>query len=299
MHRTITRFAPVFLFCALHLPVLAQTALSADPSACVYREGDDPRWTATNLDESAWQPIAAWPAVATPTPNYWLRCRFQSALLAPDVEPVIQVTGDLAYEIYINGQPAGSLGNLATGVHTVGLVRDYTSPALTRRNGPVEVALRIAFTPQVLTLEPMPAVTVGDAAFMRGRYSEQVGASLQNRWITWLCSGLIGAAGLFFFSLFWFDRSRTYLLWAGFTWISIAVLRFNEFIHTASIPYPSRLEAFLYCVGQCVEFFAILLFFRLAGKPVHRPASAAARRRAVAERRPGGKESRRRRELRV
>jgi phosphoserine phosphatase RsbU/P len=270
MHRTLVRLAPALLFCAFHLPVLAQTALSVDPTACVYREGDAPRWAAADPDESAWQPIAAWPGVATPTPYYWLRCRFQPALLAPDVEPAIQVTGDQAYEIYIDGQPAGSFGNLSTGVHTVGLVRDYTSPALTRRNGPVEVTLRIAFTPQVLTLQPMPAVTLGDATFMRGLYSEQVGASLQNRWITWLCSGLIGAAGLFFFSLFWFDRSQTYLLWAGLTWISIADLRINEFLHTASIPYPSQLEAFLYGTGQCVEFCAILLFFRLADRPVNK-----------------------------
>jgi Stage II sporulation protein E (SpoIIE) len=270
MRRTLARLAPALLFCALHLPVLAQTALSVDPTACIYREGDDPGWAAANLDESGWLPLATWPAVATPTPYYWLRCRFHPAQLAPDVEPALQVAGDLAYEIYIDGHPAGSFGNLSTGVHTVGLVRDYRSPALTRRNGPVEVALRIAFTPQVLTLQPMPVVTLGDAAFMRGRYSEKVGASLQNRWITWLCSGLIGAAGLFFFSLFWFDRSQTYLLWAGLTWTSLADLRINEFLHTASIPYPSQLEAFLYCVGQCVEFCAILLFFRLADKPVNK-----------------------------
>ena len=268
MHRTLARLAPALLFCALHVPLLAQTALSVDPTACVYREGDDPRWAAANLDESGWLPLAIWPAVATPTPNFWLRCRVQSAQLAPDVQPALQVTGDQAYEIYIDGQPAGSFGNLSTGVHTVGQIRDYTSPALIRRNGPVEVALRMAFTPQVLVLQPMPGVTLGDAAFMRGQYSQQVAASLQSRWITWLCSGLIGAAGLFFFSLFWFDRSQTYLLWAGLTWISLAVLRINEFLHTASIPYPSRLEAFLYCVGQCVEFCAILLFFRLADKPV-------------------------------
>lgn len=270
MHRVLARLTPALLLCGLQLPVLAQAAFSVDPTACVYREGDDPRWAAANLDESDWLPLATWPAVATPTPYYWLRCRFQPAQLAPNVEPALQITGDQAYEIYIDGQPAGSFGNLSTGAHTVGLVRDYMSPALNRRNRPVEVALRMAFTPQVLAQQPMPAVTLGDAAFMRGQYSEQVGANLQNRWITWLCSGLIGAAGLFFFSLFWFDRSQTYLLWAGITWISLADLRINEFLHTASIPYPSQLEAFLYCVGQCVEFYGILLFFRLADKPVNK-----------------------------
>jgi hypothetical protein len=73
---------------------------------------------------------------------------------------------------------------------------------------------------------------------------------------------------LFFFSLFWFDRSQTYLLWAGLAWLAIAELRTNEFLRAASVPYPSRMEALLFGAGQIVEFSATLLFFRLADRPV-------------------------------
>ena len=246
----------------------AQPALAIDPTGCVYREGDDLHWAATNLDESAWQPIAAWPGVATRTPFFWLRCRFQPGRLAEVVPRTLQITGDLSYEVYVDGQWAGSFGNIQTGDHTVGALRDYRSPALDRPGGEIVVALRMAFTPEVLVIEPMPELSLGDAALMRGQYSQQVSANVRKRWIVWLSSGLIGAAGLFFFSLFWFDRSQRYLLWAGLCWICLAELRVNEFLHFASIPYPSRVETFLYGSGQFVEFCGILLFFRLADRPL-------------------------------
>ena len=246
----------------------AQPALAIDPTGCVYREGDDLHWAATNLDESAWQPIAAWPGVATRTPFFWLRCRFQPGRLAEVVPRTLQITGDLSYEVYVDGQWAGSFGNIQTGDHTVGALHDYRSPVLDGAGGEIVVALRMAFTPEVLVIEPMPELALGDAALMRGQYSQQVTANVRKRWINWLCSGLIGAAGLFFFSLFWFDRSQSYLLWAGLCWICLAELRVNEFLHFASVPYPSRVETFLYGAGQFVELCGILLFFRLAERPV-------------------------------
>jgi len=276
MDRTLVRLTPAFLGCILALSAVAQppaqrnSSLSIDPTDCVYREGDDLSWAAANLDQSNWLPLESWPNVATPNPYYWLRCRLNPSQLNPLISPVLQVTGDLNYEIYIDGQLAGSFGSLVTGNHTVGQFRDYTSPDLSSRNKEIQVAVRIGFTPQVLALQPMPQLTLGDPAFLRGQYSQQIASNLKSRWITWLCTGLIGTAGLFFFSLFWFDRSQSYLLWAGLTWISLADLRFNEFLHTAAIPYPARLEAFLYCVGQSVEFFGILLFFRIANKPINR-----------------------------
>lgn len=269
MPKAFARLVLCFLLAAPAVAALGQTALSIQPTACVYREGDDTSWAAPNLDESAWTPIATWPGTATRTPYYWLRCRFQLGQLDPAITPVLQVTGDLAYEIYIDGQLAGSFGSLTTGNHTVGEVRDYRSPALSQPSGTVAVALRIAFSPEILVIEPMPELTLGDAAYQRGRYSEQVNAAVTGRWITWLCCGLIGAAGLFFFALFWFDRTQSYLLWAGLCWLCVVELRVNEFLRAASIHYPSRTEAFLYCIGQWVELCAVLLFFRLANRPVN------------------------------
>jgi hypothetical protein len=95
------------------LPVQAaspQSSLTIASQHCVWREGDDPDgklgWAAPVLDESGWQPVASWSGLATPTPRFWLRCLFQPSDLAPApiVKPVMQVSGDLAYEAFVDGQ---------------------------------------------------------------------------------------------------------------------------------------------------------------------------------------------------
>jgi len=44
MHRAFARLVLRFLLAALAVPAFAQTALSIQPTACVYREGDDTSW---------------------------------------------------------------------------------------------------------------------------------------------------------------------------------------------------------------------------------------------------------------
>src|ERR1700722_730609 len=63
-------------FFAIPSSLAAQSALSIAPQQCVWKQGDDIRWAATDIDESGWQPAATWRAIATPTPNFWLRCHF-------------------------------------------------------------------------------------------------------------------------------------------------------------------------------------------------------------------------------
>jgi hypothetical protein len=77
----------LLLLLLLPWPLAAQTALSIAPQQCVWKQGDDMRWAAPNLDESDWQPVTSWPALATPTPYFWLRCRFDPGQLAAAVNP--------------------------------------------------------------------------------------------------------------------------------------------------------------------------------------------------------------------
>ncbi|HEX4309823.1 MAG TPA: PP2C family protein-serine/threonine phosphatase [Acidobacteriaceae bacterium] len=241
----------------------AQTALSIHPTTCVWRQGDDSQWAAPGLDESAWLPVSQWPAGATPTPDFWLRCRFQTGDLAVAVTPTLQISGDLAYQVFVEGRPIGSFGNLATGQHTIGAVRDYTSPAFAPSHRPVLVALRMMYTPVLDGVQVLPKLTLGDAQLQRGNYLAQVVASVRSQWLTWTCYTLITAAGLFFFALYWFDRSQRYLLIIGIVWLALADLRINEFLYTASIPYPSRLNFFLYAIGQVGSILILQFFFTL------------------------------------
>ncbi len=241
----------------------AQTALSVEPQYCVWHQGDDMRWAAPSLDESDWKPVSAWTGLATPTPFFWLRCSFDPGQLAPAVEPEIQVSGDLSWQVFADGRVIGESGNLITGVHTTGLAIDYPAPEFSERNHPVTVAVRMTYTPEMNGMQALPALLLGDAELQRDAYYRVMYERTREQWLTWACYALIASAGLFFFALYWFDRSQRFLLWISLVWLSLADLRINEFLVASSVHYSSFLEYLLYAAGQNLPAFVILFFFAL------------------------------------
>lgn len=264
MHRA------AFLLVLLQLPAAAQTALTIQPQHCVWRAGDDPAWAAPQLDESGWQPTSQWSPVATLTPVFWLRCRFDPSRLAPAVDPELQVSGDLAWQVFADGRMIGQSGNLATGAHTTGMVVDYDAPELSQRNQPLLVAVRMSFAPEIDGNQPLPQLALGDAGLQTSNYWSSVFYTTREQWVTWTCYALIASAGLFFLALFWFDRSQRYVLWISLSWLALADLRINEFLVSASVHYPVRAEYFLYAIGQFMPVFIILFFFSLNRRPLPR-----------------------------
>jgi phosphoserine phosphatase RsbU/P len=253
----------------LALPVSGQYAVSISPSHCVFRAGDDPGWAEMNLDESAWQSESEWIEHATGEPHFWLRCRLSPGELAPSVQPVLQVTTDAAYEVFLDGKLLGRFGNLKSGSHPVGVLNQYKSSALSRGGGPLQLAVRIVYMPTLYGQQAMPWILLGDAKEMRDRYDAGVWNALRGHWIVWLCNGIMAAAGLFFLAIYLFDRSQHLLLWASLTWLGLVMIRFSEFLITASVHFPSRVEYLLYGFGNTEQIFYILFFFALAGRRVN------------------------------
>lgn len=245
-------------------------ALSIAPQNCVWQQGDNPAWAASNLDESSWQPASQWSGLATPTPYFWLRCRFDPSQLSPSIKPELQISGDLAWQVFANDRLIGSSGNIVTGAHTVGLAVDYSAPEFSQRNGPVIVAVRMTFTPELNGQQQLPVLALGDAELQSDAYWSGVYRRTQSQSVTWACYALIASAGLFFLALYWFDRTQRYVLWISLTWLSLAVLRINEFLAASSVHYPSFVEFFLYAIGQVVPVVYILFYFALNQKPVPR-----------------------------
>ncbi len=248
----------------------AQTAVFIAPSDCVYRAGDNPAWATPDLNESGWTAAAKWPGLTPPTPQFWLRCRFDPARLATIVRPVLQISGALSYEVFADGQRIGGFGDLRTGEHTEGVVSYYNSSVFSIRNQTLLVALRITFIPEDDNFQSLPTIRLGDVEALRGEHFATVAERVDAQWVTWVCYALIGVAGLFFFILYWFDRNQRFALWAGIAWLLLASLRLLEFITAASIPYPSRIEMVLYGAGNLYGVFAIELFFALAQRRVNR-----------------------------
>ncbi len=257
----------VFLLIFFPLSLAAQTALSIAPKQCVWKKGEDPDgnmgWAAPSLDDSDWTPVSKWTRIATPTPFFWLRCSFEPGQLAPAVEPQLQVSGDLAWQVFADGRMIGESGNPVTGNHTAGLAIDYAAPEFSERNHPILVAVRMTYTPGVNGVQLLPALSLGDAQLQRDAYYRAVYERTQGQWVTWVCYALIASAGLFFLALYWFDRTQRFLLWISLAWLSLADLRINEFLGASAVHYSSFLEFFLYAIGQNVEAFVILFYFAL------------------------------------
>lgn len=267
MRRAIVLPAVLLAF-VLPVALAAQSALSIAPQQCVWKQGDDMRWAAPYIDESGWQPAATWQAIATPTPDFWLRCRFDPGQLAAAVDPQLQVSGDLAWQVFADGRSVGASGNIATGAHTAGLVVDYSAPEFSQRGVPLVIAVRMTFAPQLNDRQQLPTLLLGNAGLQRDSYWSQVYHRTQSQWVTWACYALIASAGMFFMALYWFDRTQRYILWISLTWLCLADLRINEFLVSASIHYSSRLEFLMYSLGQGLPVVVILFFFALNRKPI-------------------------------
>lgn len=246
----------------------AQSAISISPQQCVWRAGNDLHWAAPNLDETGWQPASQWSGIATPTPNFWLRCRFDPRELASTVQPALQVAGDLSWQAFADGKLVGASGNIVTGAHTVGLEDEYAAPELAHHDGPVVVAVRMTFTPELNAEEAFPSMALGDAEFQHDAYYRNVYERVKSQWVTWTCYALIASAGLFFMALYWFDRAQRYVLWISLSWLSLAGLRINEFLAASSVHYSSHIEFFLYAAGNSLPVWVILFFFALNQKPL-------------------------------
>jgi hypothetical protein len=262
----LSRFCMRRIFLILLLlpwPLAAQSALSIAPERCVWQQGDDASWATPDLDDSGWHSVSEWTGIATQTPFFWLRCRFNPAHLAADLQPALQISGDLAWQVFVDGRLIGESGNITTGTHTTGLVGDYAAPELARRGGDAVVAVRMTFSPAYNGQQLLPELSLGDAEFQRNAYYSQVYERVGAQWVTWVCYALIASAGLFFLALYWFDRTQLYVLWVSLFWLSLADLRVNEFLIASSVHYPARLEYFLYAIGQIVPVFAVLFYFAL------------------------------------
>lgn len=263
------RVAYVLALFVLAQIACAQTALSIAPGHCVFHTGDDLRWAAADLDESTWRPASQWSEDASLEPHAWLRCQMNPAELAPSVAPALQIAADASYELFINGQLLARFGSVTTGSHTVGVANQYQSPAFTARK-PFVLAVRITYSPTLYGQQPLPWILLGDSDLLRATYSDSVLQAVRSRWIVWLCNGIMAVAGTFFLVLYLFDPTQRVLLWAGLTWLLLALIRFAEFLVAASAHIPSRMEYLLYAIGNSESIFYVAFFFALNRRPINR-----------------------------
>lgn len=211
------------LFMALPCALNAQVTQVPDQQ-CVYRLGDNPAWTAANVDPSGWRPYTEYRETGDAN-VVWVRCR-ASFDTQGITQPVLVVGNDGPEEtqLFVDGQ---------TATHFNGESRPiWTYPASATAGNTRTVAVRV----ELLLLLPgnspgRPVYLIfGDATNILERSAISQRDNL--RGFVPIYSGylVIGAAGLFLLGLYLFDRTQKAAFWLGVYCCCVSITRLNIMI---------------------------------------------------------------------
>ena len=257
----------VLLSCmAVPLAAATQTAIIAvPPSQCVWHAGDDLRWAAPYLDESGWLPYTAW-KLDSHQPRIWIRCRADLFPLTGAVHPAIQIRHGRAFQAFLNGDPIGAEGSIASGWYTQNAAPTLPIPAPATIVQPAAIALRITYRNSE---ESTPVeIVAGDRPMLTGLEATQALRGGYYFLPVELCFIIIGVAGFMLLGMYLNDRSRLeFLLLAIYCWCQ-SINRTTQYCSSALIPIPWALEMALLVFGQALALPMFWFIFRLARKPV-------------------------------
>ncbi len=247
--------------------VFGQSIVTVSPQQCVWRAGDNPAWAAQNFDETGWQPLTQWklrPADA----HMWVRCHPDLDVLRSLDRPALQVSLYAAYEVYLNGQLLGGVGNLKSGDFSVNAIRSYPVAAGTLSSRPATLALRITY--RSLTSNSSPVLgsmalrlelRAGDRSLLDALRAHAVLAQSSKYFQTALSNGVIAVIAIMLLGLYFYDRSRRELLLLSISCLGLATLRVNEFCVASLLDYPFTLCLTLVLVGNVTLTFTQVPFF--------------------------------------
>jgi phosphoserine phosphatase RsbU/P len=255
----------------------AQSLLTIAPVDCVWHAGDDPdsalHWAAPDLDESGWKPYPLW-KLSPDEPRIWIRCHVDLSPLHGTARPSLQLNLRAAYELFVNGSPAGTFGNMQTGNFTADLVRTFPLAAPIPVQAESTIALRILFRgipDQRFDLAPETNGAewiAGDRQLLEDRRNSVAFVNGSRTLPTTIAFFIVGIAGVMMLGLYLSDRSKLAYLFFAFVCWALAIRRVMEQLTTSLYPIPfieSRLlNACLVAALTCY----VLLVYALARKPV-------------------------------
>jgi Stage II sporulation protein E (SpoIIE) len=221
----------------------AQSIVSIPAQQCIWRAGDNPAWAAPNLDESGWQPYAAW----KPDPGQlqiWIRCRANVSESPGGNPPQIQVGLYASYQLYLEGNLLGGSGNLGSGNFSLHATRSFPVPARLFEPGHISLALRVTRHRALAIGGPIPSLVTqplelrfGNADLLDALRARAILQRTSSYADTAACYGVIGVVALMLLGLFLYDPSRRELLLLCIACLSLAILRLNEFCTISQLNY--------------------------------------------------------------
>jgi hypothetical protein len=256
----------------LPVSIGAQAIVPVPPEQCVYKVGDDPRWAATDLDESSWKPETQYEMTGDMT-VLWLRCHTDSNLTAAQQPAVEIVSHEAALQAFANGRPIGRIPDTTAGYISAETIEKQVLPL------PVDVAHSVRSIAVRATRGRLPSGSWPDQAVVHiflGDREALVNSADRRASASWAfipaysCFLVIGAAGLFLLGRYLFDRSQRPALWLGTFCCLVGVLRVDS-ICWAHVPQiPSWVCETVWAVTQFEPYALVLCCFALVNRRVPR-----------------------------
>jgi hypothetical protein len=184
-------------------------------------------------------------------------------------QPAIQVNLFSAYQLYLNGMPIGSEGNLHNGNTSLDAIRSYPVSNERFAPGPATLALRITDRntasingniPRLFLASPLQ-LRAGDAVLLDGLRARTRLARNSPYTIPAICFGIIGVLAFLFLGLFLFDRDRYEFLLLSVTCLSHAILRLNEFAAASLVNYSVSTCLAIATTSTIAETLAQITFY--------------------------------------
>jgi sigma-B regulation protein RsbU (phosphoserine phosphatase) len=243
----------------LATPMLSAQVVTAHN--CVHQVGDNPDWARPDFDDRQWSKQSP----ETGSPYVWTRCRVDLSSLPPTLPVHIGVVNSAPWELFVDGKPAGSFGNIHTGLGSATSAQ-HVVPAGAVTGMTITLALRQL--PARLYRAVPPGLAAGPEDSLRVRNSARVSAMLWARWSRLVVGGFSLIIGVLLLLLYVIsgDRNRRELLWFGLYCLMIHSITAGGLAQIlSSLPY--AMSVFWYALSGAI--FALVsprIFFALSGR---------------------------------
>jgi hypothetical protein len=242
--------------------------LAISPHQCVWRAGDNSSWSASILDETAWQPYA--PGQPIRQSRLWIRCRADLSSLNETDDPALQVQMYAAYEVYVNGRRIGSSGDLRNGSFRMNLLQQWPLSRDLLRASTIALRTSWHFT-SAIPFAPYPTfeMSAGSESGLRDHRSTVIVTETTRHLIPAICFCIVGILGLIVLALWLNDRSRRELLLLGINCVALPPIYLNYSFAAALLAYPASAYFMVWSVPAFLtNVCRTLFFFELARRRV-------------------------------
>jgi serine phosphatase RsbU (regulator of sigma subunit) len=231
---------------------------------CVYKLGDNPGWSATNLDTSDWKPLTDYRETGGAW-VLWVRCR--ASFDTSGIEhPVVVASSDgpIESDLYVDGQPARRQPQVNSPVWIYSTSPQADHPARTFAVRVVQKLLLPGNSPG----GPLNLI-FGDGPRLLEYSYVGLGKGLTGFVPTYSSYLVIGVAGLFLLGLFLFDRSQKAAFWLGIYCCCVCATRMNIMLADLSHGgYSMLLDSVLFGLSMFESWALVRVNFALARRRV-------------------------------